>query len=46
MPHHASQFWQEVPTDIHEGTSLALFKNRIKTWKCGDYPDRSCKISI
>ena len=46
MPHHASQFWQEKPTDIHEGTSLALFKNRIKTWKYDDYPDRSCKISI
>ena len=46
MPHHASQFWQEVPIDIHEGTSLVLFKNRIKTWKCDDYPDRSCKISI
>ena len=45
-PHHASQFWQEVPTDIHEGTSLALFKNCIKTWKCDDYPGRSCKISI
>ena len=29
-----------------KAASLALFKNRIKTWKCKDYPCRSCKIFI
>ena len=37
---------QEVPIDISEAASLALFKNRIKTWKCEDCPCRSCKIFI
>ena len=44
--YHASQLWQQVPIDIREAVSLALFKNRIKTWKCEDCPCRSCKIFI
>ena len=39
-----SQLWQQVPIDIREVASLALFKNRIKTWKCEDCSHRSCKI--
>ena len=46
IPYHASQLRQQVPTDIREAASLALFKNRIKTWKCEDCPCRSCKIFI
>ena len=46
FPHRASHLWQQLPIDIHEATSLALFKNRIKTWKCEDFPCRSCKILI
>ena len=46
IPYRASQLWQQVPTDIPEAASLALFKNRIKTWKCEDCPCRSCKIFI
>ena len=46
IPHRTSQLWQQVPIDIREAASLALFKNRIKTWKCEDCPCRSCKIFI
>ena len=38
IPHRASQLWQQVPIDIREAASLALFKNPIKTWKCEDCP--------
>ena len=44
--YQASQLWQQMPIDILEATSLAHFKNRIKTWKCEDCPCRSCKIFI
>ena len=30
IPYRASQLWQQVPIDIREAASLALFKNRIK----------------
>ena len=46
IPYHASQLWQEVSIDIREAASLAFLKNRIKAWKCEDYPCRSCKIFI
>ena len=46
IPYCASQLWQQVPVDILEATSIALSKNRIKTWKCDDCPCRSCKIFI
>ena len=46
VPYRASQPWQQVSTDICEAASLALFKNRIKTWKCEDCPCRSGKIFI
>ena len=38
IPYRASQLWQQVPIDIRETASLTLFKNCIKTWKCGDFP--------
>ena len=41
IPYRASQLWQQVPIHIREAASLALFKNRIKTWKCEDCPCRS-----
>ena len=41
IPYCASQFWQQVPIDIREAASIALFKNSIKT--CEDCPCRSCK---
>ena len=44
IPYRASQLWQQVPIDIREAASIALFKNRIKTWKCEGCPCRSCKI--
>ena len=31
IPYRASQLWQQVPTDIREAASVALFKNHIKT---------------
>ena len=43
VPYRASQLWQQVPNDIREATSLAFFKNRIKSWKCEDFPCRSSK---
>ena len=46
IPHRASQIWQQVPIDMREVTSSTLFKNRIKTWKCEDFPCTSCKIFI
>ena len=46
IPYRASQLWKQVPTDIREAASLTLFKNRIKTWKCEDFPCRFCKIFI
>ena len=46
IPYRASPLWQQVPIDIHEAVSLALFKNHIKTRKCEDSPCRSCKIFI
>ena len=46
IPYSASQLWQEVPIDIREAASIALFKNRIKTWNCEGCPCRSCKIFI
>ena len=46
IPYRASQLWQQVPIDIYEVVSLALFKNIIKTWKCEDFPCRSYKIFI
>ena len=44
IPYRAGQLWQQVPIDIREAASLALFKNSIKNWKCEDCPCRSCKI--
>ena len=41
ISYRANQLWQQVPIDIREAASLALFKNRIKTWKCEDCPCRS-----
>ena len=32
--YQSAQLWQQVPIDIRETTSLALFKNYMKTWKC------------
>ena len=46
IPYRASQLWQQVPIDIREVASIALFKNRIKTWRCEGCPCRSCKIFI
>ena len=46
IPYCTDQLWQQVPIDICETASLALFKNRIKTWKCEESPCRSCKIFI
>ena len=46
IPYHASQLCQQVSIDIREAASLAIFKNRIKTWKCEDCPCRSCEIFI
>ena len=43
IPYRASQLWQQVRIDIREVASLAIFKNRIKTWKCENCPCRSCK---
>ena len=37
-PYRVSQLWQQGPIDIREDLSQALFKNRIKTWKCEDCP--------
>ena len=33
IPYRASQLWQQVPIEIREAASAALFKNRMKTWK-------------
>ena len=41
IPYRASQLWQQVPIDIREAASLALFKNCIKTCNCEDCPCRS-----
>ena len=46
IPYRASQLWQQVSIDICEEASLALFENRIKTWKGEGWPRRSCKIFI
>ena len=46
IPYCASQLWQQVPIDLREAPSLALFKNRIKTLKCEDCSCRFCKIFI
>ena len=46
IPYRASQLWQQVPVDIREAASQALFKNHTKTWKCEDCPRRSRKIFI
>ena len=46
IPYRASKLWQQVPTDIREAASLAIFRNRIETWKFEDCPCRSCKIFI
>ena len=46
IPFRGSQLWQQVAIDICEATSMGLFKNCIKTWKCEDCPCRSCKIFI
>ena len=44
IPYRAVLF--QVPIDIRETAFLALFKNRIKTWKYEHCPCRSCKIYI
>ena len=46
IPYRASRLWQHVPIDNREAASLVLFKNRIKTWKCGDCLCRSCEIFV
>ena len=46
ISYRANQIWQQVPIDIPEAASLALFKHRNKTWKCEDCPCRSCKLFI
>ena len=37
---------QQVPNDICQAVSLALFENCIKTWECEDFSCRSWKIFI
>ena len=46
IPYRASELWQQVPIDIREAASLTLSKNDIQTWKCEDFPCRSCEIFI
>ena len=46
IPNRSSQLWKQVPTDSREAASLTLFKNCIKTWKCEDFPCRSCKLFV
>ena len=46
IPYGASQLLQQVPIDIHEAASLALFINRIKRRKCEDCLCRSSKLFI
>ena len=46
ITYSASQLRQQGPIDIREAASQALLKNRIKAWKCKNYPCRSCKTVI
>ena len=46
IPYCAWQLWQQVPVNVWKAASLALFKNRITTWKCEDCQCRSSKIFI
>ena len=45
IPYRASQLRQQVPIDIREAASLALFKNRMKSWKCEELAKYLLKMS-
>lgn len=46
IAHRASELWQSIPNDIKESPSLALFKDKIKTWRCKNCPCNLFKTFI
>ena len=46
IAYRASQLWQQLPLSIRESRSLALFKEKIKTWQCTSCPCRSCQLFV
>ena len=42
----APKIWMQVPTDIKSSATLAIFKQRIKTWIPESCPCRLCKIYV
>ena len=44
--YRAPQLWNLVPTGIKDAPSLAIFKEKIKSWYCDDCPCTLCKIYI
>ena len=38
-----SESWQKVPKEIRNSSTLDIFKEKIKLWKCNDCPCSPCK---
>ena len=46
LRHLGPKIWAQVPIDIKESGSLAIFKNKIKNWMPTECPCRLCKRYI
>ena len=40
------KLWKLVPDEIENGSSLSVFKYRIKTWTTDNFPCRLCKTFV
>ena len=46
ISYRAPQLWNLVPTEIKDAPFLSTFKEKIKSWYCGNGPFRLCKTYI
>ena len=46
LSYRSSVVWSLRPAVIKVSSTLAIFKNRIKSWKCEDCPFKQCKSFI
>ena len=44
--YRAPQLWQQLPQEIKESKTLAIFKIRIKQWKTPNCQCRLCKLYV
>ena len=46
ITYRAPQLWNLGPAEIKDVASLSIFKEKIKSWYCDNYPCKLCKTYI